>query len=161
MKILYDKVSPQSNAVILFTSGSEGEPKAVVLSHSNLLSNFAQVQMLIDLGKKDHILNALPFFHCFGLMAGMILPLLGGTKIFEYPNPLHYRVIPELCYQKQFTCLWGTPTFLRGYGLNSDPLDMISLRYVVSGAEKLSEEIYQLWNDRFGIRIFQGRITLK
>ncbi len=153
---LYGTVPPSADAVILFTSGSEGDPKAVVLSHSNLLANLSQVKMLIDLRNSDYILNALPFFHCFGLMAGMLLPLLGGTRVFEYPSPLHYRAIPELCYQKQITCLWGTPTFLRGYGMAADPFDMNSLRYVVSGAEKLTEETYNLWNDKFGIRIFQG-----
>ena len=153
---LYREVEPTSEAVILFTSGSEGDPKAVVLSHQNLLSNLSQVKMLIELKNDDYILNALPFFHCFGLMAGMLLPLIGGTRIYEYPNPLHYRIIPELCFQKKVTCLWGTPTFLRGYGMAATPIDMYSLRFVVSGAEKLSEEIYDLWNDKFGIRIFQG-----
>lgn len=154
--LLYGDVEPTSEAVILFTSGSEGDPKAVVLSHQNLLSNLSQVKMLIELKNDDYILNALPFFHCFGLMAGMLLPLIGGTRIFEYPNPLHYRIIPELCFQKKVTCLWGTPTFLRGYGMAANGIDMYTLRFVVSGAEKLTEEIYDLWNDKFGIRIFQG-----
>ena len=155
-RYLYGDIEPTSEAVILFTSGSEGDPKAVVLSHQNLMSNLSQVRMLIELKNDDYILNALPFFHCFGLMAGMLLPLIGGTRVFEYPNPLHYRIIPELCFQKKITCLWGTPTFLRGYGMAASAIDMYSLRFVVSGAEKLSEEIYDLWNDKFGIRIFQG-----
>ena len=141
LKTIVEDVEPSLEAVILFTSGSEGDPKAVVLSHQNLLSNLSQVKMLIELKNDDYILNALPFFHCFGLMAGMLLPLIGGTRIYEYPNPLHYRIIPELCFQKKVTCLWGTPTFLRGYGIAAAAIDMYSLRFVVSGAEKLTEEI--------------------
>ncbi len=149
-------LSPDDPAVILFTSGSEGIPKGVVLSHANLLANFAQVNTLIDITRRDRVLNVLPIFHAFGLLGGLLLPLLKGTATYQYPNPLHYRVIPELCYELGITCLFGTTTFLRGYARSANPYDFHRLRFVISGAEKMTDETQNLWNDKFGIRIFEG-----
>jgi len=143
-------------AVILFTSGSEGIPKGVALSHANLLANYAQVQMLIDLTCRDRVLNVLPTFHAFGLLGGVLLPLFKGTPSYQYPSPLHYRVIPELCYSLGISCLFGTTTFLRGYARHADGHDFHRLRYVIAGAEKLTDDVRQLWAERFGIRIFEG-----
>lgn len=143
-------------AVILFTSGSEGIPKGVVLSHANLLSNFAQVSMLIDLTRRDRVLNVLPVFHAFGLLGGVLLPLLKGTPSYQYPNPLHYRLVPELCYELGVSCLFGTTTFLRGYARHAHPYDLHRMRFVISGAEKMTEEVERLWADKFGLRIFEG-----
>ncbi len=143
-------------AVVLFTSGSEGIPKGVVLSHANLLANYAQVSMLIDLTRRDRVLNVLPVFHAFGLLGGVLLPLLKGAASYQYPNPLHYRIVPELCYTLGVTCLFGTTTFLRGYGRNADAYDFHRMRYVIAGAEKLTDDVRQLWHEKFGIRIFEG-----
>ncbi len=151
--------APQASAepaVMLFTSGSEGAPKAVLLSHRNVLSNCAQLGAVVDFSARDVILNVLPLFHVFGLNAGLILPLTCGMYTFLYPNPLHYKVVPELAYELNATVLFGTNTFLAGYGKAAHPYDFYSVRYVFAGAEKLQEDVRRLWMDRFGIRILEG-----
>jgi len=148
--------NPDDDCVILFTSGSEGTPKGVVLTHSNLIANRAQVQTLLDLTHQDVVLNVLPLFHAFGLLGGVLIPLLDGAKVFCYPSPLHYRVIPELSYQLGATCLFGTNTFLAGYAKHGHPYDFHKMRYVIAGAEKLTDETRRLWADKCGIRIYEG-----
>lgn len=149
-------ISPDSPGIILFTSGSEGSPKGVVLSHSNVLSNYAQVSCHIDFRPQDLIFSCLPLFHTFGLNAGFLMPLFGGSKIFLYPTPLHYRIIPELVYELEATILFGSNTFFRAYARYAHPYDFHTLRYAVAGAEKLRNETQQTWMDKFGIRIYQG-----
>ena len=142
--------------MVLFTSGSEGIPKGVVLTHSNVIANRAQVQALLALTHDDVVLNVLPMFHAFGLLGGVLVPLLDGAKIYCYPSPLHYRVIPELSYQLGATCLFGTNTFLAGYAKHGHPYDFHKMRFVIAGAEKLTAETRQLWAEKYGIRIFEG-----
>lgn len=149
-------VKPDDHAVILFTSGSEGIPKGVVLSHRNILTNYAQVHTHIALTHNDLILNFLPMFHSFGFLAGTLLPIIDGSRVFFYPTPLHYRIIPELCYELGVTIIFGTNTFLAGYAHHAHPADLQSLRLVVAGAEKLQEETRKIWNDKFGLRILEG-----
>jgi acyl-[acyl-carrier-protein]-phospholipid O-acyltransferase/long-chain-fatty-acid--[acyl-carrier-protein] ligase len=145
-----------SPAVVLFTSGSEGTPKGVVLCHRNILANCAQIGAVVDFSPSDRVLNALPIFHSFGLTGAALLPLFAGVRTFHYPSPLHYRVVPELMYGTDATIAFGTDTFLSGWARYAHPYDFRSMRYIFAGGEALREETRHLYADRFGVRILQG-----
>lgn len=152
----HTQYSPDSPAVVLFTSGSEGTPKGVVLSHSNILSNLKQLEARINFNARDVVLNFLPMFHSFGFTVGTMLPILNGMTTFFYPTPLHFAVIPEIAYEIGATIMFGTNTFLAGYAKKAHAYDFFNMRYVVAGAEKLQETTRQIWADKFGIRILEG-----
>jgi acyl-[acyl-carrier-protein]-phospholipid O-acyltransferase/long-chain-fatty-acid--[acyl-carrier-protein] ligase len=143
-------------AIILFTSGSERAPKGVVLTHRNVLANVAQARAVFSLIPLDVVLNALPLFHAFGLTIATLTPLLLGARVILYPSPLHYSVIPEIAYERRATILFGTNTFLWGYGRSANPYDFFSVRSVIAGAEVLREETRRLWMEKFGVRIHEG-----
>lgn len=151
-----EKRDPDDPAVILFTSGSEGTPKGVVLSHRNILANAAQAGARIDFSSRDKVFNVLPVFHSFGLTAGLILPLVSGVPVFLYPSPLHYRIVPELVYQSNATILFGTDTFLAGYARKAHAYDLRSIRYAFAGAEPVRQATRDVYLEKFGLRIFEG-----
>jgi acyl-[acyl-carrier-protein]-phospholipid O-acyltransferase / long-chain-fatty-acid--[acyl-carrier-protein] ligase len=152
------RVTRQANdpAVVLFTSGSEGTPKGVVLSHRNILANAAQALARVDANANDKVFNVLPVFHSFGLTGGLIMPLLAGIPIYMYPSPLHYRIVPELIYQTGATILFGTDTFLTGYARSAHAYDFRTLRLVIAGAEAVKDRTRQVFMERYGIRILEG-----
>ncbi len=148
--------APADPAVVLFTSGSEGAPKGVALSHVNVLANIAQISARFDFTSADIVFNPLPIFHSFGLTGGMLLGLMTGMKVYLYPSPLHYRQIPELVYAIGATALFGTDTFLAGYARTANPYDFRTLRYVVCGAEPVKAETRRVYMEKFGLRILEG-----
>jgi len=147
---------PDDPAAILFTSGSEGTPKGVVLSHRNILANAAQAEARIDFGRTDKVFNVLPLFHSFGLTIGFILPLVSGVRVYLYPSPLHYRVVPEMIYGTNATIMFGTDTFLAGYARSAHAYDFRSLRYILAGAEPVKEATRRTYMEKFGLRILEG-----
>ena len=149
-------VSPDDPGVILFTSGTEGLPKGVVLSHCNMLANCQQIMATGALVEDDRVFNALPMFHSFGMTAAFVLPIVTGMSVFLYPSPLHYKQIPPLVREFGATVLFGTDTFAAGWGRVADAEDFASLRVVVLGAERVKPQTRKLWDEKFGLALFEG-----
>ncbi len=151
------EAKPDDAAVVLFTSGTEGRPKGVVLSHANLVSNARQIFQLAAgfLSERDIVMNPLPAFHSFGLTAGLLMPLLHGMKVVLYPSPLHYKQVPRLIGEMGCSFLFATDTFLQGYARAADPDDLKSVRYVVAGAERVKPETRRMW-EPYGTTILEG-----
>jgi acyl-[acyl-carrier-protein]-phospholipid O-acyltransferase/long-chain-fatty-acid--[acyl-carrier-protein] ligase len=150
------KSRPDDPALVLFTSGSEGLPKGVVLSHANILANCAQIERRVEFSSKDKLFNALPVFHSLGLTGGMILPLVNGVRLYLYPSPLHYKIIPQAIARTRATILFGTDTFLTGYARTAKDSDFETLRLVVAGAEAVRKDTHETWKHRFDTMVLEG-----
>jgi acyl-[acyl-carrier-protein]-phospholipid O-acyltransferase / long-chain-fatty-acid--[acyl-carrier-protein] ligase len=160
LRVLFNPSSlvplPRSDvAVVLFTSGSEGAPKGVELTHTNLLANVRQLLAVVDLTDADRVFNSMPLFHSFGVI-GLVLPLIHGCYVFLYPSPLHYRVVPALIYDLDCTAFFGTNTFLNGYARKAAPFDFRSVRLLFAAAEKLQEATATVWARQFGARVLEA-----
>jgi acyl-[acyl-carrier-protein]-phospholipid O-acyltransferase/long-chain-fatty-acid--[acyl-carrier-protein] ligase len=147
---------PDDIGVILFTSGSFGAPKGVALTHANLLSNVAQIAAHIPLDPAWIWFNPLPAFHSFGLTGGILLPLIEGLRAFQYPSPLHYKVIPGLVRETRASVLLSTDTFVNQYARSSQADDLSALEFVVCGAERVRPETHELVRDRFDVMLVEG-----
>jgi acyl-[acyl-carrier-protein]-phospholipid O-acyltransferase / long-chain-fatty-acid--[acyl-carrier-protein] ligase len=145
-----------AEATLLFTSGSTGQPKGVVLSHRNIVVNVSQFRELLDAKKNDAILASLPFFHSFGSTVTLWYPLIEGVRIVTYPNPLEVAKNAALIERYKLTLLLATPTFLRGYLRKVEPHQLRSLRLVITGAEKLPLDLAKSFEERFGQKVFEG-----
>ena len=155
-KIVAPNDDPNNPAVVLYTSGSEGTPKGVVLSHRNLVYNKSQLCSALEIDFRDKFFNALPLFHSFGLAIGTIAPLMMGASSFLYPSPLHFKIIPELVYDRNATVFFGTDTFFNAYCKNAHPYDFHNIRYAAVGAEKLKAETFNLCCEKMGRRLLDG-----
>jgi acyl-[acyl-carrier-protein]-phospholipid O-acyltransferase / long-chain-fatty-acid--[acyl-carrier-protein] ligase len=151
------RIKASDPAFILFTSGSEGKPKGVVLTHGNIIANVRQIAAAGHdiLRPEDIMFNPLPVFHSYGLTAGLMTGVLSGMKVVLYPSPLHYREVPRLIGKTKATILFGTDTFLVGYARAADKDDLTSVRYVITGAERVKDDTRRLW-DPFGTTILEG-----
>ena len=145
-----------AEAVLLFTSGSSGDPKGVVLSHRNLVGNVSQFRVLLDATRDDLILASLPFFHSFGSTVTLWFPLLEGVRIVTYPNPLDTAKCAELIARHRVTLIIAAPTFLRGYLRKAERAQMESVRLTITGAEKLPRSLAEAFEERFGKVVYEG-----
>lgn len=143
-------------AAVMFTSGTEGLPKAVFLSHRNINANGRQALSLLTIGAGDKLFNCLPMFHAFGLGVCTLLPVLAGVRVFLYPSPLHYRIVPKLFYESQSTILCGTDTFCAGYSRYGRPYDFCHARLIIVGAEKMRDSTRRTWKDKYGLDLYEG-----
>jgi acyl-[acyl-carrier-protein]-phospholipid O-acyltransferase/long-chain-fatty-acid--[acyl-carrier-protein] ligase len=143
-------------AVVLFTSGSSGEPKGVVLSHRNILGNVSQFSLMVNLTREDSVLACLPFFHSFGCTVTLWFPFIEGVRLVTYPNPLDATKNAELIKRYGITMLLATPTFLRSYMRRAEPEQLKTLTLLVTGAEKLPPELATAFHERFGKEVMQG-----
>jgi len=150
------KKGGHDEAVILFSSGSAGEPKGVTLSHHNVLGNVTQFSSMLNMGKDDGILACLPFFHSFGCTVTLWFPLIEGIRLVSYPNPLEVAKNAELIERYKITLLCSTPTFLRGYLRKVEPKQIESLQLIVTGAEKLPDELAKAFKAKFNKEVLQG-----
>jgi len=158
-KLLTQKIhagSIEDEAVILFTSGSEREPKAVQLSHKNIMHNLNTLPAMIGLTKDDIFLSNLPLFHVFGTTANFWLPLIMGATLVTYPNPLDYKIICKLAKDYKITVLAGTPAFYHGYLKKSRTGDFSSIRYALSGADVLTKQLYDGFLEKHNLKLYNA-----
>ena len=146
------RTAPDSIAMVLFSSGSTGEPKGVMLSHHNVLSEVEALRMLLATSTADHMCAVLPFFHSFGLVGCLWYPLLTHVRATYHPNPLDAQTVIDIVRRNRSTLIWGTPTFLQLYQRRARPEDFATLRVVLAGGEKLKDSLIQGYVEKFGVR---------
>lgn len=147
---------PSEPGVILFTSGTEGAPKGVVLSHTNVIANVEQINAHVDLEPTDIIFNPLPTFHCYGLTAGTLFPILTGRSLVLHPSPLQTKMIPQRISETGATILFATDTFLQQYARASKEDGLSSLRFAVCGAERVRDETRAFVKKKFDFEVLEG-----
>ncbi len=147
---------PDSLGIVLFTSGTEGDPKGVALSHSNILSNIYQIAEHVEILPSDIFFNPMPTFHCYGLTAGTLWPILNGYPVVLHPSPLQTKAIPKRIFETGATVLFATDTFLQQYMRAADEGAMSTLRIAVCGAERVKDETRQMAERRFSFEVLEG-----
>lgn len=150
------KKGGDSEATLLFTSGSSGDPKGVIMSHRNLMANICQFSSRLNLKRGDSILGCLPLFHCFGSTVTLWYPIVQGINVVTYPTPLEIKKLAELVLKHKITVMISTPTFLRGYLRGVNPEMLASLSLIVTGAEKLPKAVAEAFEARFGKKVYEG-----
>jgi len=150
------RVGDRREAFLLFTSGSSGAPKGVALSHRNLLANVQQFALMLDLERGDSVLGSLPFFHSFGATVTVLFPMLEPVAVITYPNPLEISKLAALIERYKISLVVTTPTFLRGYMRKAERAQLASLKLLVTGAEKLPDDLAKAFHEQFGIKVLQG-----
>ncbi|MFD2255599.1 AMP-binding protein [Luteolibacter algae] len=151
-----NKRRDNDEAILLFTSGSSGEPKGVPLSHRNVLANVTQFASRLNIGRDASLLGSLPLFHSFGCTVTLWYPVIEGINLITYPSPLETKRLAELISLHQINVLLATPTFLRGYMKRIDPAQLQSLKLIVTGAEKLPQNLADSFEEKFGVRPMEG-----
>ena len=150
------KKGGHDEAVLLFTSGSAGEPKGVVLSHRNILANISQFRVMVNLKQGEGVLASLPFFHSFGCTVTLWFPIIEGLRAVTYPNPLDVAKNAEVVHRYGCTLFLATPTFLRAYLRKAEKEQLASVRLVITGAEKLPRQIAEAFEEKFGKQVMEG-----
>jgi acyl-[acyl-carrier-protein]-phospholipid O-acyltransferase/long-chain-fatty-acid--[acyl-carrier-protein] ligase len=156
IKALLPKTYEDDNAVILFTSGSEKDPKGVQLTHKNLLSNIADLNEAYKLGHEDTVLGILPLFHVFGFNANFWFPLLNGMTVVTYANPLDYKTIPAICREEEITLLAATPIFLAGYFRQSKEGDFAAMKVMLGGADRVPDWLRDGYQEKHGVELYEA-----
>jgi acyl-[acyl-carrier-protein]-phospholipid O-acyltransferase/long-chain-fatty-acid--[acyl-carrier-protein] ligase len=155
-RLLGGAARPETLATVIFSSGSTGIPKGVMLSHYNVLANIDAMAQLFWIGERDRIVGVLPFFHSFGYTVTIWFPLIAGCGVVYHPNPTDAKAVGELTAKYQATLLLSTPTFCAGYTRKCSAEEFASLRFVLVGAEKLRDPIAVAFREKFGVELLEG-----